>query len=303
MRGHRLPLALVALLAACAGSDPGNEELGETSAAMSRDQMVIEALIIETALLDDSAHRAAKTPDGAWWIPRPLFQLLHRWGVPISPDCVRSTRWLDADGDGLPYDATATLDCTAKLEGARVNATGAVRVVDQNDGEAHAGYTIELRGLTVTVASPNVLANRTIGLEGKAIIGIADAQATRFERELTLTVVEQHGTFTMKNIIWMLADARYTPDAAVARADPWAAGIVEMNGGWTVQTNGINTHFGVWTDRPLHYDRDCALAHPEDPGFDEGSVIAVGKTTFRVGFIGCGLWRTTYRGEAPPAVP
>jgi hypothetical protein len=304
MRGHGLPLVLMAMLAACSGSaDPGAEELGETSAALSRDQMMIEALIIETALLDDSAHRSAMTTHGNWWIPRPLFQLLDRWGVPISRDCVRNSRWVDGDGDGLPADGTATLACVSNVQGSRVSATGAVRVVDQDDAAPHSGYAIELFDLKVTIASPNVLANRTTMLEGKANIGLAGARAGRFDRELTLTVVEQYGTFTVKNVVMMLADVRYTPDAAVARSDPWAAGMFEMHGGWTVQTNDYNTHFGVWTDRPLHYDRSCALARPEDPGFDGGSMIAVGTTTFRLDFVGCGLWRTTYRGEAPPAVP
>ena len=299
MRGFGLLLGCV-LLAGCAAADEGTiEDVGEGSAALTHDQAVVQALVIETALLDDSNEREAITPEGAgWWLPRPLYQLLDRWGAAITKDCVETTRWLDRDRDGLPYDATTTLACYVKTDDAIVETTGTVRVVDLDDTTARAGYRIQFEGLTVNYRTPGVTEAKMLVLDGDALVQIdGEYGHGAFDRALQLVTYRHAPTYAMKTVVEMYTDTYYLPDWQVRRGDPFASGTVGMRGRWTVENNGRLDSLTVWTRPGLHFSRRCAIAAGEEPGFDRGALHAVSGTglEMRLVFTRCAKWDVTYQ--------
>ena len=299
MLRYGLPLGFT-LLVACAGPDAaGDDPLGEASQALAHDRMVLQALIVETALLDDSVDRAALAPDspGGWWLPRPLYKMLLRHGLSAQPGCVRSSPWVDADGDGLPADTNSVVACEGKLDGGRMEAIGEVHIHDLDDAAPHAGYRVAFRDLTIREVFTAASLERTVRIDGFATVKARDAfESGAVDRNLELVLETRIGEHRSQRALTMYTDTEYKPAPELARADPFARGTLRLRGRWTLDANDRVSRMTVWAAPALYYTRACAEAAARGPGFVRGEIHTADdwQVAMDLRFSGCGRWTADY---------
>ncbi len=276
---------------------------------------VADELALDSAMLSDLSDTGAMSTEGVeaegwgWQLPRPVVRALKHWGVHLprpgaSGSCSISIQaGTDADNDGVLGGFSASFDCSGETpSGNSFVLKGAVTYGDDDDQDpAVISRTLAFDHLYVKVegAGKNgVYLKRERTLNGTVqLVPVRDETgglvSVTLKKDLTLDLATTRGNVTHTTTTTFERTSTYTPDDPSA---PRQAGTLEVSGTVTVDADGDQAVLAVNTDPndPLHYSRDCADAHPDAPGFDDGTIVyekskngeVVKKIT--VTFVACG---------------
>jgi hypothetical protein len=259
-----LPLAalLLAALAGCSdsagtSSDPHPELTGSVG-AVTRDEAdaALSALTLPTLL----------TPIGAG----------------TGPACVTPSSTTDADGDGIPDDATwlfTAPPCRFSYRGGTLDVVGGLRIQDPVPAAAGFGYAATLTGLraSFTTGGDNpttysVTRNGTRSLSGtvSSLQLTADLQVIRTFTGLPDAAIDESWT------------VQFTAESPLQINQPLASGTLDVSGtlGWTRGAESID--LTITTPTPLHYNAGCTA---NTRRIDAGELHAAGTFEGTPGYV------------------
>ncbi len=279
----------VLLLAACSttGAPPAVDDDGPAVA-------VADELALDSAMLSDLTDTGAMSTEGlaaegwGWNLPRPVVRALRHWGVHLprpgaSGSChIQIASGTDNDGDGVLGGFAAEFDCAGTTpSGNDFVLEGRVTYGDDDDRDpAVISRTLAFDNFYVKVEGTGkngIYTKRERTLDGTIQLspvrnqdgGLASVTLTK---RFTLTVTTTRGQVTRTTTTTLDRTGTYTPDDP---ANPRLAGTLALSGTVTVDRDGDQAVLSVHTDPddPLHFSRACADAHPDAPGFDDGTVV------------------------------
>ena len=259
-----LPLAalLLAALSGCAdsasnSSDPHPELTGSVG-AVTRDEAdaALNALTLATLL----------TPIGAG----------------TAPACVTPSSTTDADGDGIPDDATwlfTAPPCRFSYRGGTLDVVGGLRIQDPAPTAAGFGYAATLTALRASFTSGgdnpatySVTRNGTRSLSGtvSSLQLTADLQVIRTFTGLPDAAIDESWT------------VQFTGDSPLQINQPLPSGTLDVSGtlGWTRGAESID--LTVTTPTPLHYNAGCTA---NTRRIDAGELHAAGTFEGAPGYV------------------
>lgn len=322
---------LVGLLAACGGvqSEASNPNTTSQADAQALSEVGQGDLSLVGAMLSDGSVAAlgAQTAEvgsleanaETWRLPRRVVLILRGLGhyIPAasSRDCTitKSGNETDADGDGVPVDASVSFDCNATgPSGGTYSTKGSVNLKDTNDSQAESGYSVSFSGFRTGQPAGGRTIERT--LEGSFSL---DRQTNIYAivKKYTHTIKITKGSeVNIGSLTWNVSRT-FTPDQnALDAGKPWSAGTIEVKKdtpGSAVWVRNSNTRTLNWyTDPTLHWNRAaCDVNLPNRPrverllNFDAGAKVyeytaADGsKSVLRLEFNGCGSLTTSLNGQ------
>jgi hypothetical protein len=215
------------------------------------------------SLAPETAAPAAKTPPF-------LHLLLGHWNAPIDAGCVTTTPSADEDKDGIPANATVTLDCSGSPGNGSAKVTGSLTIMDLDDRARDAGYAVTFHGLSVHVTTAAGAVTERV-LDG-------DAAISKSGGELHLTrqlLAQDTDTFPdgvqRKNTLEMKGEGTFTLASGMGESRV-ARGSLSFSGEATF-TGSEGTTYTITrrTDPALGWSRDCSK-QTGGQGFDSGAV-------------------------------
>lgn len=201
-------------------------------------------------------------------------RLLQPFGTgPVSDPCVTPSSATDADGDGVPDDASYTFTAPPcryeDVRGFRLDVVGQLRIVDPAPETAGFGANLTLTGLRFGLSADDadknysVVRNGTMALTGgPAGLELAtDLQVVRTFTGLPDAAVEN---------AWTVG---FDPENTLQINQPLPSGSVTVAGtvGWT--RGGESFDLTITTVTPLHYDASCTRVGQR---FDAGELRVAG---------------------------
>lgn len=258
------PLAalLFAALVGCSdssgnSSDP-NSELTGSVGALARDEA-------------DASLNALSLPT-----------LLTPIGAGTGPACVTPSSTTDADGDGIPDDATwlfTAPPCRFSYRGGTLDVVGDLRIQDPAPTAAGFGYQATLTAIRASFtgggdspASYSVTRNGTRSLSGtvSSLQLTADLQVIRTFTGLPDAAVDESWT------------VQFTAETPLQINQPLPSGTLDVSGtlGWTRGTQSLD--LTVTTPTPLHYNAACTA---NTRRIDAGELHAAGTFEGTSGYV------------------
>ena len=273
------------LLAACSVNPGGaNRPLTQEAAtsltgvaSLSNDYLV--------AMLGNPTGVAPLTLANGDGLPAPVANLAKTAGLEpqATSQCViKSGSSDDADGDGLPLDATFSFDCTEMDQGNEAHFEATIHIQDKNDNDPDSGYRVEVPNFEWSETSAGETSKVTL----HEIFDLTVASASysvQYELEVNASSPTESGGLSEN------ATATYTPDDP---ADPFAAGELVTDGQTTFTSDGKSYSLSEMTTPSLHYAAACSS------DFDEGSAQYVDSesNTLTIVYHGCDDVTITYNG-------
>lgn len=317
-----LALGLALLLAACGSQAPQSSGLTQQD-AQSLSAAALGDLNLTGAMLGDASAASLSLQSvgvdsleanaQSWGLPRRVTLILRALGHYIpnaaSGSCTISQDGdlTDADGDGVPVNATVTFTCSATGPlGATYDTEGSLTLKDTNDAQAESGYSVEFKGFKTRVSSDaNHSVTRT--LEGSYTL---DRQTSTYLilKNYTHTIERKNFNNTTSGSLVFNLSKTYTPDpSALDAGKPFSVGTIvvdKAHPGSVVWTRGNNVRTLQWyTDPNLHWNRAACQAPGRILNFDSGAKEYVytnpagQQSTLRIAFSGCGDFQVTFNGQ------
>ena len=210
-----------------------------------------------------------------------------------SDPCVTPTSSVDADGDGVPDDASYTFTAPpcryTGVRGFTLDVVGQLRIVDPAPETAGFGANLTLTGLRFSLSGDDpdknysVTRNGTIALTGTtAGLELAtDLQLVRTFTGLPDAAAEH---------VWIVG---FDPESTLQINQPLPSGSVTVSGnvGWTRGSESFD--LTITTTSPLHYSASCAATGQR---FDDGELRVSGTFGETPGYVRI-VWREC--GEEP----
>lgn len=263
-RSTAMPLAVLLLAALAACSDSGSNssdpdpELTASVGQVTRDEA-------------DAALNALSLPT-----------LLTPIGAGTGPACVTPSSTTDADGDGIPDDATwlfTAPPCRFAYRGGTLDVVGDLRIQDPAPTAAGFGYQATLTALRASFTSGGsnpttytVTRNGTRSLSGtvSSLQLTADLQVIRTFTGLPDAAVDESWT------------VQFTAESPLQINQPLPSGTLDVSGtlGWT--RGGQSLDLTVTTPTPLHYNAGCTA---NTRRIDVGELHAAGTFEGTSGYV------------------
>lgn len=188
---------------------------------------------------------------------------------------------LDADGDGIPNNETATISCDTTLSnGVTISEHANIHI---QDIDALYGYEFSLN---ITITESHADTSISISESGSDNATFTAASAND-NLNLTVSEVEHMGSVATGGAIHEDWNATYTPTSgSIAYGSDLPDGHISFAGGFYV-TNAAdatqNFNFHILTAVPLHFVAACWAAN-DDPSFDDGEIQGEFNGKADVGF-------------------
>lgn len=256
--------ALAAVLAACGDStDPDGDPLPDNAA---------------TAVGLTVRDNAEASLDA--FFPARLLQPFSTG--PADNPCVTPSSSADADGDGVPDDASYTFTAPpCRYEGVRgftLDVVGQLRIVDPAPQTAGFGANITITGLRFSLGADDTDKNYSVTRNGTVTLTGSPAG---LELATELQVVR---TFTglpdaAAEHLWTVG---FDPENTLQINQPLPSGSVTVAGtvGWT--RGNENFDLTITTAKPLHYDASCDATGQR---FDDGELRVAGTFGETPGYV------------------
>ncbi len=249
---------------------------------------------------------AASTADLALLAINPMvptfgdgFPLLFAAGRPLAPrpgftppagvipdGCPAASNLTDADGDGVPDDATWTYTadiCTeTDIEGNSTVITGSVGLSDPG---LTAGYNLDMNSLTASYYESGATTPAArLAMDGQwALRGTSDALSLDQHYNFALTVGSHSAV--LANTLDVSFDALA---GNIAWGVPLPDGALSIDGAWQVDADNQSHHLVLYTLTPLVYDDACG-------GFVGGALQAAGEGgAVTVTWTACGVHTSAF---------
>jgi hypothetical protein len=204
----------------------------------------------------------------------------------------------DADGDGVPVDATFTFlspDCDGQQGALSFTVTGAIRVVDPS--QTAVGYNGTFTNFETTFSQ----GNNFLALEfdgTRSVLG--DATSAQLTEDVTFTVDGQQQGQDFGGSIgsdWTISFDPTNDDLEME--SPLVDGSFDFDGNFHYDIGGVEARFQVSTQTPLVFDASCTLVFPFSSGEIRAHLEGEGGEVFaRIVYTGCGEEPTvTFEGR------
>ncbi len=297
--------AILAVLPGC-GSDestPTVPPLGMDEAPVLVDA-ALGSLALRSALIDNQISPDAimnTNPGSRWVVARPIYKFLQDLDITLpnrETACITdATKWVDADGDGIPVGYAVSFNCHDKLGAAfSYSIQGKVSVNDHDDADPASGFDMTWAGFSVDrsyFAGGNL---KGLSLDGTLKLTRSDNYLTLSENTVVRTrnqkgVVVQSGTLRSAELVG------YKPDDI---GNPFAAGTVTWLAANTFESGVLTHRLRVQTDPTLHFQEACRVGHPGRAGWDGGAVVYTDGSTLRIQYSSCDAMTVTLDGVPVP---
>jgi len=201
---------------------------------------------------------------------------------PADNPCVTPSSSTDADGDGVPDDASYTFTAPpCRYEGVRgftLDVVGQLRIVDPAPATAGFGANITITGLRFSLSADDTDKNYSVTRNGTVTLTGSPAG---LELATELQVVR---TFTglpdaAAEHLWTVG---FDPENTLQINQPLPSGSVTVAGtvGWT--RGNENFDLTITTATPLHYDASCDATGQR---FDDGELRVAGTFGETPGYV------------------
>lgn len=175
----------------------------------------------------------------------------------------------DADHDGIPNNATMTINCDTVTNGVTISFHGTIHIEDVT------GVYGYIYSIDYSIVQSKADTSMSINLNGSDHAAFTSASASD-NLDLTITVVQRQGSNSAGGTFHQAWNASFTPTGAgtLAYGEALPNGQIAFDGNFYVTNladGSQNFRFDIATTTPLAYSAAC-YDNGDDPPFTAGAI-------------------------------